>query len=483
MKSIKRNFAYNVLLNVSSVIFPLITAPYVARVLEPDGVGLFNFAGTYAGYFALVALLGIPTYGVREVSKLRDNKQGLAKLVSEMMSIALITTIGVSAIYLLSIAIVGQLSENYIIFLLSGFAVYLAPFKINWYYQGIEEFGFITLVSLIVRVLSIIWLFLFVHEKNDLIIYVIINVSSIVITDIWNFTKMWRSGVHPFFTIRGLKKHLKPLWLLFASSIAISIYTVLDTLMLGFITDYTEVGYYNNALHISRMLLIVVTSLSVVSVPRFSSYINNGLIKEANELANKSFSFVGLLAFPIFIGLICIAPVFVPWFFGKEFYGAIVPLEILSVLNVAIGFSNILGVQILVGLNREKSYLNCILVGTISNFVLNCILIPLEGAIGASIASITAEFFVTFSMFYIVYRDTPVKVGVWGDIAKAFLGALLFIPLKSIMPVLENSFVYLLLFGLSSIIIYPVSQLALRNNLMLDLWDSGQKRIMTFLSK
>lgn len=483
MKSIKLNFVYNVLLNVSTVIFPLITAPYVARVLEPDGVGLFNFAGTYAGYFALVALLGIPTYGVREVSKLREDKRGLAKLVSEMMSIAFITTIVVSTIYLLSLGIVGQLKENFILFLLAGFAVYLAPFKINWYYQGLEEFGFITLRSLIIRVLSIICLFLFVREKNDLIIYIIINVSSIVIADVWNFAKMWKSGVHPYFTIKGLKKHIKPLWLLFASSIAISIYTVLDTLMLGFIQDYTEVGYYNNALHVSRMLLIVVTSLSVVSVPRFSSYIYKGMFKEANGLANKSFSFVGLLAFPISIGLMCIAPVFVPWFFGKEFYGAIFPLEILSVLNVAIGFSNILGVQILIGLNKEKLYLRCILIGTISNFLLNCILIPSEGAIGASIASVTAEFLVTFSMFYYVYKETPVKVDVWGDMIKSFLGALLFIPLKLVIPENENSVFYLLIFGLSAIIIYSGSQLALRNYLVLSLWDTGKKRIMTFLSK
>lgn len=481
MKSIKLNFIYNVLLNVSSVIFPLITAPYVARVLEPDGVGLFNFAGTYAGYFALVALLGIPTYGVREVSKLREDKQGLTKFISEMMSIALITTIVISAIYILSIALVGQLSENYIIFLLAGFAVYLAPFKINWYYQGIEEFGFITLRSLIIRVLGIVSLFLFVHEKDDLIIYILINVSSSVTADVWNFTKMWRSGVHPFFIVKGLKKHLKPLWILFASSIAISIYTVLDTLMLGFIKDYTEVGYYNNALHLSRMLLIVVTSLSVVSVPRFSSYINKGMLKDANGLANKSFSFVGLLAFPISIGLICITPTFVPWFFGKEFYGAIIPLEILSVLNVAIGFSNILGVQILVGLNKEKSYLRCILIGTISNFILNCILIPSIGAIGASIASVTAEFFVTFSMFFFVYKVTPVRVEVWGDLTKALFGALLFIPLKFVIPVLENSLLYLLLFAFSSMILYTSSQLALHNQLVLNLWDAGKKKIMTFV--
>ena len=166
--SIKKNAFYNVLLNISQVIFPLITAPYVSRVLEPDGVGLFNFANTYAGYFALVALLGIPTYGVREVAKARDDKESLSMLVSQLMTIAVMTTVVVSAVYLITIAVVGQLTENYIIFLLAGFVIYLAPFKINWYYQGLEEFGFITMRSLILRTLGIICLFVFVRTKSDL---------------------------------------------------------------------------------------------------------------------------------------------------------------------------------------------------------------------------------------------------------------------------------------------------------------------------
>ena len=126
-QSITKNALYNVLLNIASVIFPLITAPYISRVLEPDGVGLFNFSTTYAGYFALVAVLGIPTYGVREVSKLRNDSNALIVLISQLMSIAFIVTIGVSFIYLLTIELIGQLTENHIIFLLAGFVIYLAP--------------------------------------------------------------------------------------------------------------------------------------------------------------------------------------------------------------------------------------------------------------------------------------------------------------------------------------------------------------------
>ena len=314
-QSIKKNFVYNVLLNISSVIFPLITAPYVSRVLESDGVGLFNFSGTYAGYFASVALLGIPTYGVREIAKIRDSQDDQEKLISQLLTISIIATLAVTVIYLASIALVGQLSENFILFFLAGFVIYLSPFSINWYYQGLEEFGFITFRTLVIRVLSIICLFLFVRIKEDIIIYVIINVFSNALANIWNFLKLYDKGIKPYITFTGLHVHIKPLLILFVSSVAVSIYTVLDTLMLGFMTNYDQVGFYTNAMHISKVLVIAVTSLSIVAAPRVSYYVNNCEYQKINELFNTSFSFVCFLAFPITIGLICASSTFVPLFF------------------------------------------------------------------------------------------------------------------------------------------------------------------------
>lgn len=457
-KSIKRNFVYNILLNVSSVIFPLITAPYVARVLEPEGVGLFNFSQTYAGYFALVALLGIPKYGIREVSKIRDNKDNLNRLVSQLMTIALITTIGVTIIYLATIALIGQLKENYIIFLLAGFSVYLAPFNINWYYQGIEEFGFITLRSVVVRAISVICLFLFVHERNDLVIYVILGMLGTVLADIWNYSKMIQSGIHPHFTLDGLRPHLKPLWLLFASSMAISIYTVLNTLMLGFIRDYTEVAFFRNASNISQLVLMIVTSLSTVVIPRFSYCIQNQDLEHANILANQSFSFVVFLSFPMAIGLMCLSPVFIPWFFGNQFQGAVIPMMILSFLIIAIGMSNICGIQIMIGMGMDQQFLNAILCGTVTNFALNCVLIPLWGAIGASIASVVAETTVTSVMLWIIYRQTPIRIGVGRDTFKAFIGSLMFIPVVYFMPKNWPSLLYIICYVGICVVLYFISQ-------------------------
>lgn len=463
-QSIKANALYNVLLNVASVIFPLITAPYISRVLEPDGVGLFNFSYTYAGYFALVALLGIPTYGVREVSKVRYDKNALTNLISQLMSIAAITTIGVSLIYIISIFLVGQLNENYIIFFLAGFVIYLAPFKINWYFQGIENFGFITKVSIIIRTASVICLFAFVKDKSDLIIYVILSVLGTVIIDMWNFVKMLRMDIKPKFTLKGLKIHINPLLILFASSIAVSIYTVLDTLMLGFIKDYVEVGYYTNAMHMSKVILTAVTSLSIVVVPRVSLYMNNKDYDSINALVKKSFSIVSFFAVPAAFGIACISPTFIPLFFGPKFIGSVIPLMILSILIIAIGLNNLTGVQILIGMGYDKFFLYSVLVGTVSNFLMNSVFINLWGAVGASIASVVAETLILiFTTYYVLHR-TPIRISGWLDVLKAFLGSMFFIPLILILDNYLSGWWLVLIYILSGGIMYLIIQAILRNS-------------------
>lgn len=462
-KSVKANFVFNAIINVSAVIFPLITAPYVSRVLEPDGVGLYNFANTYAGYFALVGLLGIPTYGVREVAKRRDDKKALRLLVSELMSIAAITTMAVTAVFLLSLVFVNQLNQNYIIFLLAGFVIYLAPIKINWYFQGIEDFGFIAIRSLAIRVFCLVGLFAFVHDKGDLIIYITLNILGGVISDLWNFSKMLRMGIKPYFTTKGLTQHLKPLLVLFTSVIAISIYTLLDTLMLGFFKDYEEVGYYSTAMHMSKLVLSIITSLAIVALPRISTFLKENKIDEISDLINKSFSLVAFMAFPTAIGLMIISPVFVPLFFGESFGGAIIPLTILSTLIIIIGFNNLTGTQILIGLGHDKFFLYSVLTGTIFNFVLNLILIPHWGGYGASIASVIAELMVLLVSAYFVYVKTPIRIKVWNEMVKSFIGVIPFYPLLLLLKNNFEGWLLIALYTALSSIIYVFIEYLLKN--------------------
>lgn len=407
-KSIKRNFLYNILLNISKVIFPLITAPYVSRVLEPDGVGLFNFANIYAGWFALFAALGIPYYGIREVAKIKDNITEQTIFISEIISISIVATSICCLLLFLSLYFIPQLNENYVIFLVSGIILYMTPFKVDWFFQGREEFSYITFRSLIIKTLSLFFLFLLVREKSDLLIYVALNAASVILNEIWNFVKLYQLGIHPYFTLSGTR-HIKPLLILFSSSIAISVYTILDTLMLGFLADYNEVGYYNCATHLSKALVPIVTSLAAVALPRVAKLKEDKNWGEINKLMNKSFSIVSFLSFPIAFGVMVVAPVFVPLFFGEQFYGTIIPLQIIIFTVVAIGFNNLTGIQILLGFGLDKAFLYSLLTGTISNFTLNLVLIPYYGASGAAVSSVFAEILVLCVMLVFIYKNTPIR--------------------------------------------------------------------------
>ena len=407
-KSIKKNFIYNIFLNVSKVIFPLITAPYVSRVLEPDGVGLFNFANTYANWFALFAALGIPFYGIREIAKIKDDKGKQTRFVSEIISISTVSTLIFTLLMFLSLILVPQLNENYIIFLVASIVLYLTPLRIEWYYSGKEEFGYITIRSLLIKTISLILLFVLVKTKDDLLLYVALYVISIVTNDLWNFVRLNRSGIHPYFTL-NFRHHIKPLLILFSSSIAIYIYAALDTLMLGFMTDYTEVGYYNCATHISKAMVSIVTSLATVALPRVAQYKKEERLSEINSILKKSSSIVSFLSLPIAFGVISIAPVFVPLFFGEQFYGTIIPLQILILTVIIVGFNNLTGIQILLGFGLDKYFLYSILAGTISSFTVNAFLIPIYGAIGAAISSVIAETVVLSVMLYFVRKYTRVR--------------------------------------------------------------------------
>lgn len=461
-KSIKRNFLYNILLNISKVIFPLITAPYVSRVLEPDGVGLFNFANTYANWFALVAALGIPYYGTREIAKIKDNINEQTRFVSEIISISIISTALCTFLMILSLSLISQLNENYVVFLIAGILLYTTPFKIDWYFSGKEEFGYITFRSLLVKILSIICLFVFVREKTDLLVYVAINSISLILNELWNFSKLYKLGIHPYLTLSG-KKHIKSLLILFSSSVAISVYTILDTLMLGFMTNYDEVGYYNSATHISKSLLPIATSLAAVAMPRLSQYMKSSNWDEINLLANKSLSIVSYLCFPIAFGVISVSPVFVPLFFGEHFSGAIIPLQIVVLVVIAIGLNNLTGAQILISLGYDKLFLYSVLSGTVSNFVINLILIPSYGASGAAFASVFAETLILFVTSYFVYKQTPIRFHNKKEIICDFLCAFFFFPISYTIYQYISGWIFVFITVSVCGIIYVLLQFLLRN--------------------
>lgn len=462
-RTIKRNFFYNLLLQLSKVLFPLITAPYIARVLDPEGVGVANFVNTYSSYFALFAVLGIPLYGIREIAKKRSDLGASEEFVSQIISIELFSTLLVTFFYLLSVYFIGQLNENTTLFLFAGITLYITPFKIEWFFSGREEFGYITFRSLLVKIIGVLLLFVFVRTKEDILNYILLGVFVTIANEMWNYVKLYKMGIYPRIRFKGCIQHLRAVLILFASSVAISIYAMLDTLMLGFQSSYQEVGYYNSAMHVIKALLPIATSLSAVVVPRVATYINEGDTDRVNELMNKSLGIVSFLAFPLTFGIIMVAPSFVPLFLGNQFYGSILPMQIASVLLLSIGLNNLNGTQVLISVGKERLFLYSVLGGAIANFLLNLFLIPRFGASGAALSSVYAETQILIVNEYFVRKNTSVRVTNTSDLGKAIIGASCFIPLCYVIGMVVDGWIFVCVCIVVCTLFYAVSQYVLKN--------------------
>lgn len=407
MSSLSKNIAYSIVINVLNVAIPIITVPYVSRVLGVENIGIVNFASTYATYFTLFIVLGIPTYGVREIGKLKDDPQERNRVVSELISIMSISTLFFSAMYVISIFSIPMLRTEWPFLLIAGAGLLFAPMAVDWYFIGRENIKVIALRTITVKIIGLAALFIFVRNRDDILWMLIITVFLTCGSQVWNFFYMLKKEVTIVWRGLDCRRHLKPVTILSLSTLAISIYTMLDTLMLGFLSNYTEVGYYSSAIKISKLLLPIVTSAALATLPRISQLYKDKQFDNLQDVVNKSFNFMSLLAPPFTIGLIVISPVFVPLFFGVEFVGMTPSMMIVSTVVLLIGISNFYGPQVLIGTNNDKPFMYAVIVGMVCNFTLNLIFIPLWGSVGASIASVIAEAAVTIIVIIYAMRLVP----------------------------------------------------------------------------
>jgi O-antigen/teichoic acid export membrane protein len=466
--SIKKNVAYNTILSVSNVAFPVITTPYVSRVLGVENIGIVNFAIVYASYFALFAALGIPRYGIREIAK-HNNKpsEDRHQVFSELFVINIVSTIIFVSVYLATIFFVPTLAQEKEFLLITGVTVLFVPLNVDWFFSGREKFKLVTIRSLLAKLISFGGLFIFVRTREDIIPYLILTVVANLSSQIWNFAYMLKKEVKFRVKHLQLRKHLNGVLILFASNIAISIYTMLSTLLLGFMSDYTQVGYYTSAIKVSNIILPVVTSMAPVMIARINTIKGE---KDSQEqivrLLNNSFGYMMMLAVPATIGLMAIAPRFVPFFFGAEFMPATASMQLLALLIIIIGLSNLFGLQVLVAMGHEKKFLIAVLLGTASNFCLNILLIKPYGSLGASVASVIAEIMVTIATFTFAVKVVPIHINA-KSIYQPIMAALSIIPVSLCANrVMEHNLSYLsitivissILYGLTMILIFKNEQ-------------------------
>lgn len=402
-----KNVFYSTILNVITVAFPIIITPYTARVLGVVNMGVVTFASTFASYFLLFIMLGIPTYGVREIAKHRNNPLERSKIFSELFSVTIVSSIICSVIYVVTVFSIPILREDWPFLMVAGLQLLFGAFNIEWYLAGREDLRFITIRSVAVKVVCVAAIFLFVRQRDDLIIYLIINIVANVLGQMWTFFHVVMGDVKLVWRALNVRRHLRPVSILFVSGVAISVYTMLDTLMLRFLSDYEQVGFYGSAIKLSRMVLPFIVSASIVAVPKISRFFAEGNTEALADVSGRSFGFMSLLAPALTIGTMVIAPSFVPFFFGQEYVGAITPMIIVSSVMLLVGITNFYGGQVLIATGRDKQFMYGVIVGMVVNFVLNLFFIPLWGAVGAAWATVAAELAVAIAIITMALRCVP----------------------------------------------------------------------------
>ena len=442
-KSLKKNAALNMTKTVMSLVFPLITFPYSSRVLGPVYIGKVNFAQSIVSYFALVAALGISTYAVRESAKLRDDREKLSVFVKEVFSLNMISTVVSYILFALALAVVPAFESYRKLLCVCGASVLFTTLGMDWLYTGLEEFKYITVRSIAFQFISLILLFVFVRNQNDYLKYAGISVVSSVGSNICNFIHA-RHFVDLRVKALSLKKHLKPVFTLFAMSAAVSIYTVLDTTMLGFIKGDEAVGIYTAATKINRMVIMMITAATAVLLPRLSYYAD----KDRNEflrLANKAVQFVVMFSVPCAAGLFILSEPAVLLFSGEQFLPAVPVMKIMNAVIVLVSLGCLMGGNVLISAGKEKSSLASTVVGAVSNFSLNLIFIPKYGAAGAAIGTVCAEFLVTTTQFILGRKIIDWK-NFFRIIVKVFAAVFVMVlPILFFMKIVNNKVTLVLL--------------------------------------
>lgn len=384
----------NSLLTILSIIFPLISFPYVSRILQPEGIGRVSFVMSVISYFTMIAQLGIPTYGIRECAKLRDNKRELSIFVKEIITINILTCIVTYILFIFCIVCIPKFRNEKILFIVMGCSIFFNSAGIEWLYKGLEEYSYITKRSLLFKFIAFIGMFVLVKQETDILMYGILMIFASVGSNICNWINAKKLISLDVKTTITLRKHIRPIFLFFLLSIASTIYTNLDNVMIGLFSNNKEVGYYTAAIKVKAALVSIVTSLGTVLLPRASYYIERKEYEKFFLIAQKSLEFTTVLSIPFIFFFSQFAKYFILILSGSNYLSSVPVMIILMPTVLFIGLTNILGLQILVPLGMEKKVFISVLVGALVDFIINIFLIPKYGAIGAAVGTLFAEIFV-----------------------------------------------------------------------------------------
>ncbi|SEQ20598.1 Membrane protein involved in the export of O-antigen and teichoic acid [Lachnospiraceae bacterium NE2001] len=435
---IKKNLFYSFGYQFLEIVLPLITAPYIARVLGANSLGVYSKTHAFAQYFYLFSMLGVKNYGNRAIARVRDNGDELNKTFWEIYFFQLITGVVFSILYVIYCVTICK--QDQYVYLLQTIYVLSGLFDINWACFGLEKFRLITIRGMCVRILSAIAIFAFVKDVSDLGLYTVIIASSIFLSCVvaWPFILKHIKFVKPYWN--GIKKHIKPNLILFWPIIAVSIYNLMDKLMLGYFSTNEEVAFYANAEKIVTIPNTIILALDNVIMPRMSNlFAKEEKQEKIKYLMDTVMMFAMFMAAAMAFGVAGVSDVFAPWFYGKEFTRCGYFILLLSPIIIFRGWAGVLRTQFIIPTGRDKIYVVSLTVGAVVNLIINALLIPSMNGVGAIIGTIVAEFAVCFIQFVWCKEHIDFKGYMINGFSFCVIGGVMFFAVEALSHVSRNA--------------------------------------------
>lgn len=479
MNKVLKNYLYNLSYQILVLIVPLITTPYVSRVLGAKGVGIFSYTNSIVQYFILFGCVGLNLYGKREIAYVQHDREKRDKVFKELVLLRIITVSISLLIFFFTFASHGKYAAFFLIMCLDILA---SMVDISWFFQGIEDFKKIVTRNFIIKIVGTLLIFLLVKTSDDLYLYVICHSATVLLGNLsmWVFIPkiIGKSNTRSL----GIKKHIKPMIALFLPQIAISIYTVLDKTMIGLLTGADEeVAYYEQGQKIVKIVMTLITSLGTVMLPRVANLFKQNEMEKVKSYLAKSFRFVFFLSFPMMFGLISVSCNLVPWFFGSGYDKVIPNMMTIAPILVIIAFSNLIGNQYLLPTGRQKEYTLSVITGCCVNFAINLVLIPRFLSIGAAIATVIAETSVTGVQIFFTRNDFKFGRIVRDNIQYVICSIAMFVLTYLLAHYFSPSIINTFLCVFIGCVVYIGLLLIMKDQLVFEMMDKIKDRIMNLI--
>ncbi len=435
-RSVKKNFLINSAYQIFQIITPLVTTPYLSRVLGASGMGLYSYTYSIALYFFMFAMLGMSNYGVRAIAAVADDAEKRSSVFCSVYASQLLIALPIFLLYLVYCFVMPQ--GGLAIALLWGMYVFSASINITWLFFGMEDFAKVTIINFVAKVLELLGIFVLIHGPQDVYVYCGIDSLCFLVISAFTFPFLRRyvHFVRP--TWHRIKEHFLPNVRLFVPVIAISLYTTLNSVLLGVMSTMEQTGYFDYSQKMARMPLAVITAMGTVMFPHMSRMFAAGQRKESLDLLEVSMWFMLAGGLAMAFGIVGIAPVFVPVFFGPGYESCVNVMIILAWIVPLICTANVIGGQYLLPLYRDNQYTASVCVGAAVNIALCLLLIERFGALGAAIGAVTAELAVLSVQAILVRRELPLFRYARNSLPFVIFGIIMLLSIRGIEGCLMN---------------------------------------------